>query len=217
MATLMTNAQKAGKIAKPFLDDQIPLAVMGEPDFRGALEAIDEVMIKRATKADEHGDQAYAFKCAMSVWALGQRLFENCVRLHNRRMGILMMTDAGDKLYKWKDSAVGFANLDKAMESWGASVNRISNSYEEKIRLILTPEPKSVADLVNIARNDKDLTFRIEAMLYLGLAKFNAHSKANERMVNAAIEAGQNDPEPLIAGAAKAAAALSREEMRKLK
>ncbi len=74
-----------------------------------------------------------------------------------------------------------------------------------------------VADTVNIARNDEDLTFRVAATLNLGVLKFSPGSKGNDRLIKQTLDELKNDPNPLVAEAAAKAQAVSREEMNRMR
>jgi hypothetical protein len=65
-------------------------------------------------------------------------------------------------------------------------------------------------------KDDEDLSFRIEAVLKLGMAKFNPGGRGNDRNIQQTIEQAKNHPHPLMVQAGIAAAGLTKEQMHKL-
>lgn len=217
MTGLLIDAMAAGKVEAPFIDEYVPMDLTKRPEFGDALEAINDVVGTRITALTERGDAPYAIKASLALWAMGQRMVERCVRMHNRRAGLIMMKTAGEKLFALADKADDRPTLKDDLTKWAAALNRIEVAWNEKIQMIWKPKHDSVADLARIAKDDQDPTFRVEAMLYLGVAKFNPRSNANKRMMLATIEAGKSDAHPMIVQAAQAADALTREQMLALK
>lgn len=214
---LVIDALPAGKFSEGFIDEFVPVNLLDEIEFREALEVVAEVVGKRVSTAIEKGDIPYAAKASYGLWAMGQRLFEHTVRMHNRRNGLIMMKTAGAKLATIADKLPERPKLGAELGEWATALQKIEAAWNDKLKIILVPETPSVADLAHIARDDKDPSFRVEAMLYLGVAKFNPKSPANKRMVLKTIKDGMSDPDPLIAKAATAADAMTKEEMRKMK
>jgi hypothetical protein len=102
-----------------------------------------------------------------------------------------------------------------ALCAWSGAINKITTNWDGKIQLIqAVHQPKG--DLMNIAKNDQDPTFRVAATAWLGVAKYNPGSRANEKAINALIANGLKSDDPDIASAAQAANDFTRDELRKL-
>ncbi|MCX5658177.1 MAG: hypothetical protein NTW19_00460 [Planctomycetota bacterium] len=217
MTGLLIDALPAGKFPPGFVDEYVPMSLLEQPEFGEALAAISDVVGKRIASAAEKGDVPYAAKAGFALWAMGQRLNEHCVRLHNRLQGLVMMKTAGEKLYPLVDKLPERPKFKDELSKWIEPLDKIETEWNSKVKLIWAPVAPSVADLINIAKNDKDPSFRVEAMLYLGVAKFNPKSNANKRVLLATLAEGKTDPEPLVAKAAETADAMTMEEMRRMK
>ena len=213
LTDLLIEAMHKGRVKNGFLDRHIPVNPASRPGFDDALETIPGVVLQRAVQLFDEGDQTRAIEAAQSVWVLGRRAFENNKRLYNRSTGLVLMIDAGQMLYAWSTEV---DSLDPAkIEPWADGLKSVERAFRKKEELIKGHEPH-VGDLLNIAHHDADPTFRIAAILKLGVVKFNPGNRGNARVVDQTLAAAVNDPEPLIAQAAKAAQDLTEAELRQI-
>ncbi len=210
LVDLMIAAAKAATVDKPLLDDLLPMeagASMGLPD---AVMLTGQVTLMRAGKLWDEGRKERAIEAAEAVWVFGARAFESASRFDTRYVGLQAMIFAGQTLEQ-----LGGEESEKVRGIVG-TLTKLEKTWAAKIMVIRSPRAK-VGDLVNIARHDEDATFRIEATLWLGPAKFNAGSRGNLRAVNSAIEKALTDAHPDIAAAGQYAKALTLEQMRKIR
>lgn len=208
----LVAGMRAGQVSRPFIDDMIPTRRGATPDFGDALEMIPFVVIQRAQSAIDARDEAYALQSLQALWAFGQRLYQESVRFHNRHQGLMIMNMAGTELYKLKhlDPA-----LEPALTRWGPEVQKITAAWQPKMETIFVVRPH-MGNLINIARNDQDPTFRVEAILALGPKKFSAGSRGNERAIEEVLEAAKGDANALVVEAGAASAAFTRDDLRRL-
>jgi len=96
------------------------------------------------------------------------------------------------------------------------ALKKVADAWVPKVGKILKSLRPQIGDLINIARNDKDLTFRVEATLQLGVVKFNPKTRGNLKAITSAIEDAKASEDPAISAAGNAAEAFTKEEMRKL-
>ncbi len=213
LVNYLIEAMQRQRVSNGFLDDHLPVKPGAMPDFDDAIEAIPAIALMRAEQVYESGNTAQAIVVTRAVWALGQRAFENNVRLYNRFQGLTIMLDAGDKLLPWSGQAGN--QTETHVQQWMKSIHEISKVWQTKFELIARLNPR-IGDLINIANNDQDPTFRIAAILKLGIAKFKPGSRGNKRVIEAAIDDAKHDADPLIVQAGIAAGGMTAEQMRKV-
>lgn len=210
---LLDAAARMAAVEAGFLDRSIPVAMGVAPVFGDALESICLLALQEADRRAEAQDMRGAVGIATSVWSLGRRAFEHNVRLYNRIQGLQMMDEALVRLMVWAEPA-GLST--EGFDALAAALPEIQAAWEPKLRIVAGTDPP-IGDLLNLARHDQDRTFRVAAMLRLGVARFNPGSRANLRAINAAIEDGQLDDDELVAAAADWSAALTLDEMKRLR
>jgi hypothetical protein len=213
LVSLVVDAGREGGVQPGLLDDQIPIKTGALPDFGDALEGVHVVLATEAQRRFEAGDRAGALGIARGTLAMGQRLFTHSVRLYNRRIGLEMMESAIGWMRSMADQIEGG---EEKIKQWEHALLGIREGWDVKIPIVRSVKPH-IGDLLNIARQDQDPTFRLEAMLHLGIAKFNPGHRGNLRAIQETIAAGKADANPQIAAAAASADAFTIEEMRKLR
>ncbi|MFW6059067.1 MAG: hypothetical protein ACODAQ_02730 [Phycisphaeraceae bacterium] len=210
----MVEAMGAGHVSEGFLDQYLPLAPAAGPRFDAALEWIQRIMLDEAERLVEEANGAAAGReAALAVWVMGRRAFEHNERLFNRRQGLAMMRAAGAVL-----GAHGAAmDIDTAaLSAWAAALEQVQSAWRPKLEVLLSIDPHA-ADLIRIAEQDEDRTFRIEATLRLGIAKYTADTEADREAAQGAIDALMASDDAKIAEAARAADALTRQELRRIR
>ncbi len=221
---LIIAAAEAGTITSSYIDAKIPMRPMAAPDFGPAIETIVDVALKRAEELhlrdnQEHKDRGE--KAAKAAFAIGVTLFEKSKRLPIRTMGISIMTGGGTLLFNWSGEGNEFANN---VVAWTNEINDlIQNYWRGKSEVVYslrlnTPDLRAtIGDLIAYATLDKDVSWRIEATLALGRVKYMVGAgKGNNRAILSAIEKLKNDSDPMVAKAAAAADAFTREDVRSL-
>ncbi len=213
MVSLMIEAMQQEKVKQGFLDDHIPVQPGATPDFQEALEAIPELVLIRADEMYREGNTALAISATRAVWALGQRAFQNNQRLYNRAQGLTIMLDAGEKLLSWISESRA-ADSDNVRQ-WMKTIHETDKVWRTKYELTARLRPH-IGDLLNIARNDNDISFRVAATLQLGVAKFNPGGRGNRRVILSTIEQAKSSSDPLVVQAGIAAARMTPEQLRKI-
>lgn len=213
LVDLLIDAMQCQQVSHGFLDKHLPMQPGAMPDFDDALETIHSIVLLRAEQMYQEGNVAHAILATRAVWALGQRAYDNNTRLYNRVQGLTIMLDAGEKLYPWTGEMGG--RTEQHIRDWMKVIHEIDQAWRAKYEQIAKIRPH-VADLVNIAENDQDTTFRIAAVLKLGVAKFKPGGRGNKRTIMAAIEQAKSASDPLLVQAGIAAAGLTAEQMRRL-
>jgi|GEM_PF-3114708 len=91
------------------------------------------------------------------------------------------------------------------------ALNEFKIKYEEKSMVFHKPRLQA-GDIWNIAENDKDRAWRVQAILGMGMIRFTHPSKANTARNNAMIEKFLNSGDPVEKAAAQAAKAYTEIE-----
>lgn len=220
---LLIKAHEAGTISSSYIDGKIPLVPNAVPEFGGAFQVIADVAMHRAEELRQRNDQQKerAMKAAKAAFALGQTLFEKSKRVPIRTAGIAIMTSGGTPLYNWSGEGNEFA---QTMQKWTDAINElIENHWKGKSEVVYslrlnTPDLRAtIGDLIAYATEDKDVSWRVEATLALGRAKYMVGAgKGNNRGILSTISKLKDDPDKLVADAAKAADAYTREDVKKM-
>jgi hypothetical protein len=213
VSALLVQAAGAGRVQQGFIDRHIPVEIGALPDFDDAVETAYELAIKESARRYTREDPQGARELAVAVWVLGERMFRHNDRLYGKVVGLDMMESAGAILY---EISADDPTIDgEALASQSAAITGIRRAWQPKLEVMLGVTPP-IGDLVNIAMNDEDRMFRVEATLRLGIFKHAAGSGGNRRMILRSIDQAIDSDDPMISEAGRAAAALTLEEKRRL-
>ena len=208
----MVEAMQAKRVTGNFLDKYLPMKPGPKPKFDDALEAIQRIMVDECNRLYDSGfNNDSARDAGLALWTLGRRAFEENVRLFNRRQGLALMRAGGSVLLKYsgEDSQTDAA----ALRQWGKAIRELEAAWRPKVQVVRHHDPHA-GDLLNMARHDEDLTFRIAATLHLGVAQYTADGEANRNAVKQALDELASSGDPRVKEAAGAAKALTKREMR---
>ncbi|MCE9591072.1 MAG: hypothetical protein K8S99_11165 [Planctomycetes bacterium] len=213
LAKLLTDAMNAGRVSAPMFDSQFEMKPQGEAEFGDALEQVASITMTYASKLAEQKDEARALRIYMANWALGQRCFQYNTRLYPRQFGLSLMMEAGGLMSPLVEKR---PELTLSLPAWAAALKAIDAVWTPKDRNILAKLIPPVGDLLRVAEADQDISFRVEAVLMLGMAKFNPGTTGNLNAIKALIEKYKTDSDPMIAQAAAAADALTAREVQRM-
>ncbi len=213
LCKLLIQAAQTRRVEAGFMDRHLPVQIGAEPDFADAVEAIYELAIYQSAYRHTHQDPQGARELALAVWVFGRRMFEDNVRLYNRVVGLDMMESAGSMLY---EIATDDPRLDgDALHAWSEAINTIRQHWQPKLEVVMGLNPP-IGDLINIALNDGDRMFRIEATLRLGIHQHGSIGRGNRRAIQNAIQSAMQSDDPTLAQAGRAAEALTLKQKRRL-
>ena len=222
----------ASTMSKGLLDKKIPAKHFDSPqsqsDF-GAVGKAVSITIEEHNRKIEF-DEAEAV--AISYLLLGQKIYESNTRLKSRQRGLRMMQDALTKLgnvirARYDDGEIEKDEMtarNKKVMEWMRAVSAVTEVWDSKLRMtegvattkqtkmpngemktIPLPADKirpNIADLIRIAKEDQDITFRIWAARRLGYALFERGGAGNQAAIKAAIEELKGDSNKQVAAAA---------------
>jgi len=212
LAQLLTEARDKTGITHGWLDNRIPIAPNALPEYGVGLQAVMELVYYRANDLYDAGDEKACAELMQAVWALAQRSFTHNERLAARSTGMQMMEWCAGPMTELSDHLP----VDNSeMRRWLQFTREGGAHFQSKKEIVLGAKPH-MGDLLNIAQNDQDPTFRIEAVLRLGVMKFNPGNTGNLRVLNGVLAEAKSSDNPQIAEAGEVADAMTLEEMRRL-
>ena len=140
-------------------------------------------------------------------------MFSKAKRLPIRVYGFQLMKVGMTELYNQSvDGSQDSADFTQTYKE----LNKFSEQYFTKKNNFVYELKPNVGDLLNMCYDDKDVSFRIEATLTLAVVKWNPRSRGNATAVANAIEKLQNDSNSMVAKAAKAAAAFTKDDLHQI-
>lgn len=203
---LLAGAQKAS-VTSGFLDEQLPLEPGARPEYGDAATKVASLALHAVSDADP----AEKERVARAAFLYGRRLFDHNVRISPRRAGLVVMATAAMNLEQMLEG-----DAKRQATKWVDAIGDIQMAWEEKLQGMYRME-ESAGDLMRIANYDEDLSFRVEALLQLGVAKYLTDSRNNQRAMENVLEDNVESSEPMLVKAAKAATAFTREQVRQVR
>ncbi|MAE61905.1 MAG: hypothetical protein CMJ49_11185 [Planctomycetaceae bacterium] len=202
----LITAMRQRRTRHGFLDAQVPMTPAANPQYDEALTRIAQLVATYARQTDA----ARGLDAANALLTFGVRLFEHNDRLQPRFDGLSVMEEAVDAM-----DVLTTARVDNDGYLGGstlAPITEIRNAWHTKRGLVHSPSPHA-ADLLQVAEHDADRSFRIEATLTLGIARFSSPSRGNVRVINDYLGRALAGDDPLIAVAAQVAQDFTKRQM----
>ncbi len=103
------------------------------------------------------------------------------------------------------------------VKEWMDAIAEFEEPWEAKLKSIDSIASPNTADIIKVAKEDRDLTFRIFGTLRLGYVQYERGDQGNQEAIKAAIEELKGDSEPLVAKMAAQAESIKREEYHELR
>ena len=211
LCEILLQATLAGHVEDGFLDHHAPIELGGLPDYGPAIEHLHIWILGRITQLHSQNEPERARDLALALWVLGRRMFEHNTGLYPRNTGLILMGSSDALLYA--RSMVDTMLDTDTLRAWAQAIDDIQFAWQPKLELILGTNPHP-GDLVNIALNDEDRMFRVEATLRLGLHRYGV-DRGNRRAMQRAIDEAKASDDPLLAEAGRAADAFTRDDRRR--
>ena len=215
LADLYIHAMNAARMDDELFDKAYPIKLGREfsPPPSDPARATPSILLAHARALYDEGQTDRGFLITQAVWSFGERLFRHSVRLHNREIGIAVMQAA---LVNFREMAVQFDEPEETIGAWSRALDKVRATWDPKLKNVLKAAEFNVADMIRLAQADDDRTFRVEATLRLGLAKFRITGRGDERAVQTAIDEAKASDDWMIQQAGESADALTEEEFRRL-
>jgi hypothetical protein len=196
----------------------MPITPGAEWKIRDTLYGMGQLTAKHAMSARADKNQEAAEKSARATLIWGQRLFNNGAFVAYKSAGLGAYSE-GLAAFEAHYSERFFPDAGKAAaakelyDAYRAS----TEAWNKKEKLVRRISPLSKpGDLWNLAENDQDRAWRLDGLMWLGVAKWTEASGAQRSKIQTYLEQKSASPDPLIAMRAKQAAALTREDVRTL-
>ncbi|MEM6506217.1 MAG: hypothetical protein AAF711_12300 [Planctomycetota bacterium] len=207
------------------LDSKIPPKRFESSELRNDLEALGKAISTRIDEHNEMDEFEGAQAIAVSYLKLGEQVFDKNKRLKPRQRGLAMMRAALSKLrrinqLRFESGDIDTDLRDKTFESialWNEAIGDFEKVWNSKLKVIEAVKNVNTADIILVANEDEDISFRAFATLRLGYAYYERGDEANRAAITGAIESLKSDADPLVATAAKEADSIEREEYHELR
>jgi len=197
-----------------------PLTPGGEWKLRDMLYAIGTVGTKSSllTRGDKDKEGSEKAMRATLIW--GDRLFHNGVYVAYKSAGLGCVSEglaACEREYS-KDFFADPAKEGAAKEMYAAYLKDTAGwNPKEKLVRRLGPLSKP-GDLWNLAEHDEDRAWRIEGVMWLGVAKWTEVSEGPERRaIQKFLQKKATSPDAVMAKRAKIAADFTRMDVRTMR
>jgi hypothetical protein len=210
---LFVEAAKAGRVSEGFLDKSSSMTPVARGPYSAALQEAPRVVLSRAQTLFDQGHKQRAIEMGRAMWALGLRGYTKNNRANERFLSLWCMEMAHDALRDWLGEDGDEA---KALKFWGSHIQTMNRSFKHKYELLMRQGP-NIGDVIRIANEDQDPTFRMEATLKLGVLQFAPKNKANLKLMQQTFERNRKDANPLVAKAAAEAQAMTVDQIRRMR
>jgi hypothetical protein len=213
----LVAAMDAGRVQQGMLDQYVDVALFAEPKFGLGILIVQDTTLEWARNQYGEGKEQEAVRAVRALFAFGHRLFTHSVRMTNRLQGLQLMQSSLAMLSAWSESTAMSDLPPDAVSEWTEAVDDVYTAWTDKMKKLISTTKPPVGDLLNMAKNEQDLSLRIEAVLALAIVKHAPGSKANLRVIEEAIEQAKSDANPLIAKAGEFAAGYTVDDLRSQK
>jgi len=209
-------AASAGSLEQGFIDKRTPAKRFESPEIKKAMIGLQKAVSDHIKLLMENGEYNKAREIASAYHGLGEQMFEKNVRLKARQRGLLIMQRAIQLLGKIAYEANAAGVFDDAQYKaitadtgkWIDAIKQIDNTWNSKLKSTETINAEmdlpNITDLIKIAKEDEDRTFRIYAALRLGYALYERGDPGNQEAINAALDELEKSDDKMVAEAAKA-------------
>lgn len=214
-AEVVAALKAVGKPGKGFLDGRIPDKRFESPELKRSLQVLGSAVRMQVDLHLEDFKTKPAREIALAYLAFGKASFENNTRLKSRQRGLAMMRSALSTLGRvnrelYDDEQIDNEELQEMnaeLMAWNDAIKAIEDVWNAKLKSIETVKQEdnipNIADLVKIANEDKDPTFRNFAALRLGYALFERGDEGNQAAINKALDELEAGADKAVAAAAK--------------
>lgn len=215
----------ADSIPENAFDQRIPEKRFDAPELQEEIQALLKASTREVDRLIDERQFDKAQGIALSYMGLGKQVFNKNQRLKSRQAGLGMMRSALREMGKiirarYEDAEIEkeeMAKLNAQIMSWNNAIADFEEPWKGKLKSIDSITKPNTADIIRVAKEDKDLTFRVFGTLRLGYLQYERGDPGNQEAIKQAIETLKGDSEPLVAKAANEASSIKREEYHELR
>ncbi|MFB3891793.1 MAG: hypothetical protein ACE15C_07195 [Phycisphaerae bacterium] len=160
-------------------------------------------------------DFAEAEKVLFHEMVLGWHLTNERVRPWMTLKGVNIQESAAEgleKVYHAQGKDI-YAKKLPALQKYGGALEYLGEQINSKTKILWTIRP-NIGDVFNIAENDKDRAWRVQAILKLATSKFNVQDRGDRMYIDTLLRGASKSAEPAERAAAKAAMDFTSEGLR---
>jgi len=154
-----------------------------------------------------------AEKAAQDLFVMGRHMIDERSHIHIVTLGLGAQRAAWNPLVRLYRQHKKDAERLRVLDRYRMAIVDLEDFYRDKHQIVWSVKPYP-GDIFNIIENDKDPAWRLQAVLALGLIKFSAESRGDQKYIQRLMNRLVGDNDELIAAAAKAAKDLTRTEYR---
>ncbi len=216
MAIVSLLEQAAGKAVNRhhlLFIKQAPLPSLEDP-VQARLEAMGNValMVGENDKLQSHFKQA--LKAYQAALMLGYNEWKRGLFLNVRTAGLDTLSTAVDAIRSYYGHGKTKSEFPHdAADNLHESLKAVVQAWYKKYAIVHTTDPYA-GDMANIIKHDQDITWRIEAMINLGIARWSTDDASEAKAILKFLQKWEHDPNTYLAAAAKRAANITRADIR---
>ena len=179
------------------------------------LMAVYKVLSGLAMTSIDQAEFSQVRKILQDIFVLGHHMTGERGRVDMVRKGLYIQIAAvGGLVELHKRSGQTDKDSLARLKEYQRALAELRDFYDEKTRIVWTLSNVQPGDIFNVAVNDADRSFRVQAILYLGVLRYNAVTSSDAKWADKLIARFSGEDDPLIRAAAGAAAELTLEEFR---
>lgn len=212
LRTMLIEAAQATRVSEGFFDRYVKIqaGLYMELEIDDAAGRVAQRVLHHAWFSADQSEQHLkdAIEAVEAVYLMGLRLFDRNVLYASRFNGLYIMENAAaqlENLYREQ----GDDTRSRRFAGAQREAKEILKAWDDKLKSAMAV-PAHIGDLLNVAKNDEELTFRIHATLHMGVALAQPGHRGNRRAMENLLRRYENSDEPLLAEAAKAAIAYRK-------
>lgn len=208
------HGASASSIPANAFDAKIPPKYFESSELRDELSVLGKAVRMQVDAHNEEAQFDEAQGIAVSYFNFGKQVFEKNIRLKSRQRGLAIMRSALSTMgrinyARYDDGEIEKEDRNKFNEktmAWSAAIKKLEGAWNGKLKTTESVNQAkgmpNTADLIKIAKEDRDLTFRVWASLRLGYALYERGDMGSQNAIKSAIEDLKADSEKMVANAA---------------
>lgn len=202
-------------LGKNSLDVKIPPKRFDSPQVKKDLAALNKAVKMHIDMAIEDADFDRGREAAFAQVLFGEKIFKSNTRLKTRQSGLAVMRSGLTNISRVERAAYDDGAIDQdklaanntEIMKWNNAIKVVEDGWNAKLKTIETVNAKkglpNIQDLIKIANEDQDPTFRIFAARRLGYALFERGDPSNQKAMKSALDKLSKSSDKAVATAAK--------------
>jgi hypothetical protein len=196
----------------------MPMVPDQEWRIRDTLYAMGQVASKAGMSMRSDKNKEGALKATRAALIFGDRMFNQGAFVAYKAAGLGCISEglAGMEAH-YSERFFPDAGKAAAAKELYDSYRKQSERWNEKEKLVRKIPPSEPGDLWNLAEHDEDRAWRLDGLMWLGVAKWTNADGSQRSAIQKYLEGKMSSPDPLVAKRAKVAADFKREDVRTMR